>query len=132
MRARLMTMPFSTGSAPPLRPVPEPRATKGMRSRWQTRTMAWTCAVELGSSDGQRHRAEIGQAVAFVGVEFFGRGDQVARADDVAEFGEEGGVHVGMGKDTTVGGRWGVGERWGGFRLSDLSRTWLYPSGVPI
>ena len=32
MRARLMTIPFSTGSAPPLNPVPEPRATKGIFS----------------------------------------------------------------------------------------------------
>ncbi len=48
MRVRLMTMPFSTGSAPPLRPVPEPRATKGIFSRWQRRRMAWTSAVEEG------------------------------------------------------------------------------------
>ena len=39
MRARLMTIPFPTGSAPPLKPVPEPLATNGMRSRWQIRTI---------------------------------------------------------------------------------------------
>ena len=50
MRARLMTMPLATGSAPPLSPVPEPRATKGIFSRWHTRTMACTCSVEVGSS----------------------------------------------------------------------------------
>jgi len=48
MRARLMTMPFSTRSAPPLMPVLEPGATKGMRSRWRRRRMAWTSVVEEG------------------------------------------------------------------------------------
>ncbi len=41
-------------------------------------------------------------------MEFFGRSDDRAGTGNVAEFGEEGRVHLGWGKDTTVGGRWGV------------------------
>ena len=53
--------------------------------------------------DGLRHCAKIGEGVGVVGVEFFGRGDDGARAGDGAEFGEEGGVHVWLGReDTTV------------------------------
>ena len=56
-----------------------------------------------GKEDGLGHGAEIGQGVGVVGVEFFGRGDDGARAGDGAEFGEEGGVHVWLGReDTTV------------------------------
>ena len=95
MRARLMTMPFSTGSAPPLRPVPEPRATKGIFSRWQRRRMAWTSCGGCGEEDGLGHGAEIGEGVALVGVEFVGGGDEGAGADDGAELLEEARVHGG-------------------------------------
>ena len=50
--------------------------------------------MEVREKDGLGHGAEIGEGVAFVGVEFVGGGDEVAGADDGAEFGEEGGVHI--------------------------------------
>jgi hypothetical protein len=43
--------------------------------------------------NGFRKDAKVGEAVAFVGVEFFGGSDETARANEGAEFGEEGGVH---------------------------------------
>ena len=45
-----ISTPSSTGSAPPERPEPAPRATKGTPARWHARTTAWTSAVELGST----------------------------------------------------------------------------------
>ena len=60
----------------------------------------------VGKKHGARHGAEIGESVAFVGVELVGGSDEVAGADNLAEFGEEGGVHVGWGKDATVGRMW--------------------------
>ena len=66
MRARLMTMPPAAGNAPPLRPVPAPRLTKGILSRAQMRTTACTCFADAaaaprrrgsrGSSSGRRTR----------------------------------------------------------------------------
>mgnify|MGYP003347979388 CR=1 FL=1 len=50
MRAMLMTMPPVTGKAPPLRPVPEPRATKRIFSLWQMRRTACTCSVDVGNT----------------------------------------------------------------------------------
>src|ERR1700676_1489454 len=95
MRDRLMTMPFSTGSAPPLRPVPEPRATKGMRSRWQRRRMARTSAVEEG------RRTAWGMARKFVG--------------GAGAWGEEGGVHVRLGERILRRGKDGELGAMGGF-----------------
>ena len=43
-------MPSATGSAPPDRPVPAPRATNGMCSRAQTATTADTSSVLTGST----------------------------------------------------------------------------------
>ena len=94
MRARLMTMPLATGSAPPLSPVPEPRATKGIFSRWHTRTIACTCVGGGGQQHGQRQHPEHGQTVALVGAELLGLGDQAGRADDGAKFIEDAGFHV--------------------------------------
>ena len=112
MRARLMTMPSSAGSAPPLRPVPAPRATKGMlcvrrRGRWPGLAR---CG---GEDDGAGHGAEVGEAVALVGLELFGRGDEAAGAGDGAEFGEEGGVHGRLGKGYYGEGRMGSWEQMG-------------------
>ena len=54
MRASEITIPSATGSAPPERPVPAPRATKGMLCSWQRRTVAATSSAVVGSttSDG--------------------------------------------------------------------------------
>ncbi len=43
-----MTTPPSTGSEPPDRPVPEPRATQGTPARWQAATTAATSSVVSG------------------------------------------------------------------------------------
>lgn len=50
----------------------------------------------VGKKHGAGHGAEIGEGVAFVGVEFVGGSDEVSGADDGAKFGEEGGIHVQM------------------------------------
>jgi hypothetical protein len=50
-----------------------------------------------------RHFVEVGKRVAFVRVEFVGRSDEVAGTDDLAEFGEEGRVHVCWKQNTTMG-----------------------------
>ena len=47
-RLSAMTMPSATGSEPPDRLVPLPRATKGSRSWWQKRTSATTSSVVSG------------------------------------------------------------------------------------
>ena len=50
MRLRPMTTPSATGSAPPERPVPAPRATNGTSAPAQVRTTAATCSVVSGST----------------------------------------------------------------------------------
>ena len=40
IRASEITTPSATGSAPPERPVPAPRATNGTPCSWQSRTTA--------------------------------------------------------------------------------------------
>src|SRR6266511_1172618 len=49
-RASEMTIPSATGSAPPERPVPAPRATNGIRSALQSRTTACTSSTLPGSA----------------------------------------------------------------------------------
>ena len=89
MRARLITMPPSTGSAPPLSPVPDPRATKGISSRWQTRTTACTCSRRGAERPRAGISAEVGQAVALVGAELVGLNDEAGGTDDALQFLEE-------------------------------------------
>jgi hypothetical protein len=50
MRARLMTIAPAAGSAPPLRPVPAPRLTKGILSRAYSRTTACARPAVRGST----------------------------------------------------------------------------------
>ena len=50
MRASPITMPSATGTAPPERPVPAPRATNGTPCASQARTAATTCSVVAGST----------------------------------------------------------------------------------
>ena len=50
MRAVLTTMPPQAATAPPLRPVPAPRATTGTRRRCAMRTTAWTCVALSGNT----------------------------------------------------------------------------------
>ncbi len=74
----------------------------------------------VGEKDGARHGAEIGESIAFVSVEFVGGSDEVARADDLAEFGEEGGVHCGCEKDSTRKGEMGGAESLGQVPITRL------------
>ena len=48
IRASEITTPSATGSAPPDRPVPAPRATNGTPCSWQSRTTAATCSAVSG------------------------------------------------------------------------------------
>ena len=48
MRARPITMPSATGTAPPESPVPAPRATNGAPCARQARTAACTSSVDRG------------------------------------------------------------------------------------
>ena len=48
-----MTMPPSTGSEPPDRLVPLPRATNGTRSRWHSRTVSTTSPRVSGSTTAE-------------------------------------------------------------------------------
>ena len=89
MRARLITMPPATGSAPPLRPVPEPRATKGMPLAMADADHglhlfgAGAAARTAAGTD-----AEVGQPVALVGPQLLRRGDQRIVADSGAQAGD--------------------------------------------
>ena len=79
MRAKLITIPPSAGSAPPLSPVPDPRATNGMRCWAQMRTMACTCSALRGRTTASGHSAEVGQAVALIRLELVCLGNQATR-----------------------------------------------------
>ena len=50
IRVSETSMPSSTGSAPPERPDPLPRATQGTSCSWQARTTSDTSAVLPGST----------------------------------------------------------------------------------
>ena len=50
IRARQTTTPSVIATAPPLSPVPLPRATNAFRARWRTRTAAAACSVVSGST----------------------------------------------------------------------------------
>ena len=58
MRASEITIPSATGSAPPERPVPAPRATNGSAASLQSRTTAATSSVVSGrvTSEGTTRR----------------------------------------------------------------------------
>ena len=65
-RDSAMTHAAGTGSAPPDRPVPWPRATNGTPRVVQSRTIACTSAADAGQHDGGRRRAQVRQRVALV------------------------------------------------------------------
>ena len=49
-RDSAISTPSSTGSAPPERPDPAPRATHGTSASWQARTTAATSSADPGST----------------------------------------------------------------------------------
>ena len=55
-------MPPSTGSEPPDRLVPLPRATNGTRSRWQRRTVSTTSSRVSGSTTASGRRRKLVRA----------------------------------------------------------------------
>ena len=69
-----MTIPFSTGVAPPLKPADH----RG--------------ALRLGMDRARQH-AEINQAVALISVKFLGRGNQAAIVNDCAQFLKDPSIH---------------------------------------
>ena len=90
MRARPITMPSATGTAPPERPVPAPRATNGA---------PWVAAHPhrglhlLGRArqdDRVRHRPVAREAVALVHPKLRGLRDDGVRAERALEIGDEG------------------------------------------
>ena len=50
IRVSAISTPSSTGSAPPLRPEPAPRATHGIEVSWQAATTCWTSSALPGST----------------------------------------------------------------------------------
>ena len=62
-----ISTPSAWGSAPPDRPVPEPRATKGTPCSAHARTTAASCSRVLGYDDQRRRDPVVGQPVALVG-----------------------------------------------------------------
>lgn len=58
-----------------------------------------------GEEDGGWEDAEVGEGVAFVGVEFFGRRDEGVRAEDGAELFEEVCLHGGLPSEKDLGSK---------------------------
>ena len=78
-------MPPSAGTAPPARPVPEPRGTIGTLARLAALTTAATCSTSPGSDDDLRHDLK-DRAVLLVDDHVFLFDEHVAIADDGAQF----------------------------------------------
>ena len=81
MRASEITIPSATGSAPPERPDPgaarderDPVLVAGAHDR------APPPSARLRQRHQRRHDAAAGQAVALVGAQLLGTGDQLVRA----------------------------------------------------
>ena len=84
-----MTMPSATGSAPPERPVPAPRATNGMPLACADPDDPLHLRGRAGEDDELRHRAPAREPVAVVDAELLGLADHVVGADDGLELGAE-------------------------------------------
>ncbi len=94
-----MTTEPSAGSAPPLSPVPAPRATKGMLVFRADANYGLDLLSSTREGNRCRHDTEGGETVALVGLELVGRGDEAGlggvsvsagRMDGGAKFGEDG------------------------------------------
>ena len=93
-----MRMPSSTGSAPPDRPEPAPRATHGTPACAQARTHAWTSAAEPGSTAARGRGGVLQQPVGLVGAQLVLllvapalAHDRAQAADELRELGRRGG-----------------------------------------
>ena len=78
-------MPSATGSAPPDRPVPAPRATNAIRSRAQTRTTAATSSVLDRKHNQRGNDPKAGEPVALISAKLSRLRDQAAFADQPAD-----------------------------------------------
>ena len=69
--ARLSSTPSASGSAPPDRPVPAPRATTGTSRPAQVRITSCTCSTVSGSTATRGTCRVRGESVALVGLQIF-------------------------------------------------------------
>ena len=76
-RVSAISTPSSTGSAPPDRPEPEPRATKGTPAAWQARTTSRTSLGGARQHDRARERGVLEQPVGLVGAQLVVVGEHV-------------------------------------------------------
>ena len=79
------------GVAPPDRPVPAPRATKGTRVACACPKRGLDILRRARKDDKLRHRAVPGQTVALVDAELLGLGDDMLGAERRLQLGDEGG-----------------------------------------
>ena len=84
-RESTTSTPSSSGSAPPDRPLPEPRATHGTPASWQARTTAATSSPVPGSTAARGHGRVLQQPVGLVGAKRVVLGDDVLVAADAPQ-----------------------------------------------
>ena len=94
-RAITSRMPFSSGSAPPDRPVPAPRATTGTLRAVANFSSACTCSTRVGQRDHHRRRAIRREAVALERTKVFSCVQKLQVGQQRAEFRDERGLVVG-------------------------------------
>jgi hypothetical protein len=94
-----MTTPPSTGSDPPDRPVPDPRATHGTPARWQARHLLGGVGEDGGGGDDGVLQQPVGLVRAERGV----FGDDPLGAADPDELGEGYGSSHGPGSYSPYG-----------------------------
>ena len=107
-------IPSSTGSAPPERPDPLPRATHGTSCSWHARTTSATSCVDAGQDDRPGAHVVLQQPVGLVGPELVRVVDDVRVADDLPQPPDEG---VPCGARAGRRGRLGAELRVRGHRL---------------
>ena len=81
MRARPMTMPTFGGERAAAEAGAGAARDEGDVCFAQMRTIACTCSAVRGQDDGAGRDAEVGEAVALVGLELAGRGDEAGLRD---------------------------------------------------
>ena len=90
MREHSITTPDSSAIAPPERPVPAPRGTKGTPFARQARTTRATSRLVARQHDRRRPRAVYGEPVGLVDQQILGPREAAASApDDLAQRGDE-------------------------------------------
>ena len=85
MRASAIITPPPTGTQPPARLVPAPRARNGTFNSLQTLTMRTICSVEVGKDDDVGLVLLDGEAIALVDLEVRTAREHAVGADDGAK-----------------------------------------------